>query len=100
MADVRITVVKRSLNKDLIDAYVPERSETAAPCSLFEDGQQFIVAGPFPSRPDGFCDWAWADIHRNVAMGCLGADLPPGCAFPSCTDGLRPVTFRIERIEE
>jgi uncharacterized repeat protein (TIGR04076 family) len=37
-------------------------------------------------------------------MILLGADLPwpktPGTAIACCTDGLRPVTLKIERIEE
>ena len=98
--NARVTVIKKAFNKDVIDKYVPEHGASAMVCPVFEEGQTFDVKGPFPSRPDGFCDWAWVDIHRNVAMACMGATLPPGCAFPCCSDGLRPVTFRVEPIEE
>jgi uncharacterized repeat protein (TIGR04076 family) len=32
-------------------------------------------------------------------MACMGAELPAGCAFTCCSDGLRPVTFRIEAVD-
>jgi len=97
--DARITIVKRSLNDDLIETYFPEREGKLMACPAFKDGQVFEIKGIFPTKPEGFCDWAWSDIQRNVAMACMGAKLPSGCAFTCCTDGLRPVTFRIEAIE-
>ena len=97
--DARITVVKRSLNEDLIQTYFPEHVGKLTACPVFEDGQVFEIKGIFPSKPEGFCDWAWADIQRNVAMACMGADMPSGCQFTCCSDGLRPVTFRIEAVE-
>ena len=97
--DARITVVKRSLNEDLIQTYFPEHVGKLPSCPVFKDGQVFETKGIFPSKPEGFCDWAWADIQRNVAMACMGADMPSGCQFTCCSDGLRPVTFRIEAVE-
>jgi len=97
--DARITVVKRAFHKDLIEEHLPERAAEATPCPVFEDGQAFEIKGPFPAKPEGFCDWAWVDIQRNVAMACMGAELPAGCAFTCCSDGLRPVIFRIQAVE-
>ena len=97
--DARITVVKRAFHEDLINEYFPEAEGNPTPCPVFQDGQTFAIKGIFPAKPDGFCDWAWGDIHRNVAMACMGATLPAGYAFTCCSDGLRPVTFRIEVVE-
>ena len=97
--DARITVMKRTLHEDLIREHFPESVERMTACPVFEDGQVFDIKGIFPSKPEGFCDLAWADIQRNVAMACMGAKMPSGCAFTCCSDGLRPVTFRIEAIE-
>jgi uncharacterized repeat protein (TIGR04076 family) len=102
---VRITVVKRSVHEDLIDAHIDRERypDGLAACGAFADGQSFVVED-FPRKPDGFCDWAWADIQRDVAMILFGASMPwirqPETAITCCTDGLRPVSFRVERIEE
>jgi len=52
--------------------------------------------------PEGFCSWAWADIQRDVIHMGLGGDFPwmkkPGVMISCCTDGLRPVVFKLERI--
>jgi uncharacterized repeat protein (TIGR04076 family) len=97
---VRITVVKRSLNEDIVEAYFPERKGKIVPCGVFQDGQVFEIKGRVPEKPQGFCDWAWVDIHQIVAMAFVGVEPPHGLAFPCCTDGLRPVTFRIESVKD
>ena len=52
--------------------------------------------------PPGFCGWAWADLQRDVAHLALGGDFPwikqPGTMITTCTDGLRPVVFKLERL--
>ena len=96
----RITVIKKAFHEDVIAKYFPERLGKAAICSVFQEGQMFVVDGPFPAKPDGFCDWAWTDIHKVVALTMMGANPTPGTEFTCCSDGLRPVTFRIQRIEE
>ena len=97
--DARITVMQRALHTELIEEHFPARAADMAACPVFQVGQTFEIKGIFPTKPDGFCDWAWADIQRNVAMACMGATMPSGCAFTCCSDGLRPVTFRIEAVE-
>jgi len=84
----RITVIKKAFHKDVIDQYLPEIAEQAEICQVF------------PTKPDGFCDWAWTDIHKTVALTMMGANPTPGTEFSCCSDGLRPVTFRIERLED
>ena len=98
--NARITVIMKAFNKDVIDTYLPEYAKKATPCAVFEEGQVFDIKGPFPAMPKGFCYWAWCDIQRNVAMACMGAKLPSGCEFTCCSDGLRPVTFRIEPVAD
>jgi len=100
MANARITVVKKAFHKDLIDEYLPHLSDQAEICPVFQVGQTFEIEGPFGAKPEGFCDWAWADIRKVVALIMMGANPTPGTEFTCCSDGLRPVTFRIQRIEE
>ncbi|MDD5263415.1 MAG: TIGR04076 family protein [Candidatus Bipolaricaulis sp.] len=96
--NARITVIKRALNIDLVETHLADCLSVARPCSVFREGMTFDVKGPFPEKPQGFCDWAWVAIYPNLALACAGAELSAGVAFPCCTDGLRPVTFQIEKI--
>ena len=104
MSEVQIKVAKRAVYEDLIQDYVnAERFPNGfSACPRFEEGQTFCVQ--WPKKPDGFpCDWAWADIQRAVAMIGFGANPPwinrPGTTVICCNDGLRPVTFVVERVE-
>ncbi|MBU1049817.1 TIGR04076 family protein [Candidatus Bipolaricaulota bacterium] len=104
MSQVRISVAKRALYQDLVNEYVKRELFPGGfgLCSRFIEGQSYLV--DWPAKPDGFpCDWAWADIQRAAAMIGFGADAPwvnrPGTTVICCNDGLRPVTFVIERVE-
>lgn len=106
MAKVRITVVKRALHDDLVKRYInrDRYPDGFGVCSLWEEGQQFDIED-WPAKPDGFpCDWAWADIQRDVAMVMFGGNPPwmvrDGMALTCCSDGFRPVSFLVERLEE
>jgi len=100
---LRITVLKRAAFEDLIEAYVPQgRKVSYGPCDRFEDGQVFDVRGGVP--PSGFCARAWASVFGDLAVVELGGNAPwidrPRTMITCCNDGLTPVVFRIERIEE
>ena len=99
----RVTVIKRAAFSDLIEEYVAEgRKATYGPCKKFEDGQVFEVRGGVP--PAGFCARAWASIFGDLAVVELGGDAPwinrTNTMITCCNDGLTPVVFRIERLEE
>lgn len=45
--------------------------------------------------PEGFCGWAWADMQKLVyGMARGGQDVFVTC----CTDGYRPVVFKLEKV--
>ena len=98
----KITVLKKFVLGDLADEFVVDelKSKGFGVCDEFELGQEFILE--VPNKPDGFCSWAWADINRDVVAIMGGADFnwinKEGVAIACCTDGLRPVVFKIERI--
>lgn len=102
MSKCKITVVKRTIHQDLADEYLSDSRENFGPCQAYEDGQEFILES-FPLKPEGFCDWAWADIHRDVVAIMFDGSYPwikqSGTTITCCTDGLRPVIFKVERIE-
>jgi uncharacterized repeat protein (TIGR04076 family) len=100
MAKCRITVLRTMLNQDIIDQYT-EPELNLGVCSRLKEGQKFIVEHPL-AQPEGFCDWAWTDIKRDVTVVAFGGNFPwlknEGTMITSCTDGLRPVVFLLERI--
>ena len=87
----KITVVKRAVEQELADRY---RDGKVTQCEVFKDGQEFTLSEPW-SPPTGFCAWAWADIRSYVMSNFHGGDFP---TVACCTDGFRPVHFRIERV--
>jgi uncharacterized repeat protein (TIGR04076 family) len=103
MASCKITVLKCTFHQDLFDAFATaEAAQQAGPCPLFQEGQEFVLDLPW-AIPEGFCNWAWADMRPCVYAACLGADLPgaksSGTFITCCTDGFRPVIFKVERVE-
>lgn len=104
MAKVKITVVERTFNEEISKKYGSEAflaGRGFGPCPNFEDGQIFILDGL--GKPHGFCNWAWADIHREVRTVAFGGEFPwvstPKSAITCCTDGMKPVVFKVERVE-
>lgn len=96
-ADVKITVLRRSVNEDFLREYAKSIWEA---CDMFTDGQEFICDGI--KIPEGFCGWAWADLHQFVLTLARGGNfvgVKPGVFISNCTDGFRPVSFKLERIE-
>ena len=103
MYGVRITVVKTEFYPDLVEDVDTTVEGNFGPCPVFKVGQIFDVAN-IDSIPAGFCSWAWADIERDVAMILFGATPQPvlknrHSIYSSCDEGLRPVVFKIERID-
>ena len=104
MSHVRITVVKKACHQDLLETYLADAQKERGfgICTAFEEGQTFEVERLQP--PEGFCPWAWSDIQRDVAMVQFGTGYPwvgpENTAISCCTDGFRPVTFKIERVDE
>lgn len=102
-AKVKITVLKTLYHEDLVDEYLlPECKAAYGPCYRHHVGQEFIIDSF--NKPEGFCSWAWADIHREFISVMFHSQFSvskdPGCIIASCTDGLRPVVFKVERLEE
>ncbi len=99
MSKVKITVLKRTIFPDVVDEFL---SSGTSPCEIFQDGQEFILDS-VTVPPEGFCAWAYADIHKYIVLvkydGNFGLK-QEGTAIACCTDGFRPVVFKIERVEQ
>ena len=104
ISEVKITVLKRVDPSVIFDGKVPNRPGTDEKynvCNAFEDGQEFIV-GLDGNQPEGFCGWAWRDVYKDLSVLRFGGNFPwleKGIAITCCTDGIRPVSFKMERLQ-
>ena len=102
MPKCKVTVLKKLLYQDLADEYRVDAADHV-PCERFEVGQEFVIDHPYV-MPENFCTWAWADIHRDILTVAAGGDLPwmkqRGLLISGCTDWIRPVIFKIEKMQE
>jgi len=100
LTDVKITVIAKLKPGEVFDELAADGFNPV--CDGVELDQVFLSKNL--NMPEGFCSWAWADIQRDVSHLGLGGNFrwinQPGKMVSSCTDGLRPVVFKLERIEE
>lgn len=97
---VKITVLKRLFIEEAVARYA---ANDWVPCTTFAEGDEFIVDKGCCTIPEGFCGWAWADLHKYVVALARGGNFSgslPGKTVVACTDGYRPVIFALERIED
>lgn len=102
MKKVKITVMKKTFNKELADQY---GCSGIQPCHIYEVGQEFISEEA--CKPDGICEDAWTAFGKYVFALATGAELfwtdwidKKHICINSCNDGLRPVIFKLEVIED
>jgi uncharacterized repeat protein (TIGR04076 family) len=100
MVDCRITVLRRTINEDFAKEYSKDKIEL---CPRNSEGQVYISIDG--AKPDGFCDYAWRDIYKYVFTlnfdGNFGVWMKDqNTVITCCTDGIRPVFYKIERIED
>lgn len=100
MIKCKITVLKRECYTDIAKE---QGVLDLTPCPVLKEGHEFITKGIFGNDiPDGFCYMAWQALVMpvNVLIGggkVLGHD---DVHIACCTDGLRPVVFKLEKMEE
>jgi uncharacterized repeat protein (TIGR04076 family) len=97
----KITVLRKMFNQDFSKKFC---QEPVTPCPVFTEGQEFIYDHSGDgNKPTRFCEHAWNDIyptvmtlaHKGTFLGWMKED---GISIVCCTDGIRPVVFKIERI--
>lgn len=97
----KITVLKTTVNRDLIDEYAEDEYKDIGPCERYKEGQEFVVDAS-AAPPEDFCVWAWADIRKDMLTVAFGGDVPGinrfGTVITGCTDWFRPVIFKVERL--
>jgi uncharacterized repeat protein (TIGR04076 family) len=88
---VKITVLRRDYEKEFVEKL---KTGPKSACTRFTDNQEFTVTSQW-AMPEKFCAWAWADIRPYIPM-VFGQGNPIAVC---CTDGFRPVFFKVERID-
>ena len=86
MKKIKITVLRKTCHRDLMEQY---ENPIEHACDLYE-GQVFTTDGW--RKPDGLCDGG-----TNIYDGWMKN---PASAMISCNDGFRPVSFLIETLEK
>ena len=103
MPKCKVTVIRREFFPDLAEKYLADPN--TGKCSRFEDGQEFIFERDHQLK-GGFCTEAWSAINRYVFTHLYGGTIMPGWTkddkvmISCCNDGVRPVIFKIERIDD
>lgn len=108
---IKITVLKRAFNEELAQLYGVEELER---CPEFEENEEYILEAnqcmncyQTLEKPEGFCEDAWQSIQKYVLALVYGSNDDkkfqfndwikiPGVAICSCSDGIRPVIFKVE----
>ena len=100
MKSVKITVLKQTQHKDLIQKY---ENPIEHACTL-RVGDTFVSVNA--QKPENLCDSAWESMEKFVKeLAAGGGNFFDGwmknkhSAMISCNDGFRPVTFYIETVE-
>ena len=98
---LKITVLKRMEPSEIFEEMPVKEQDWMVPCRRYTDGQEIIVEENL-QMPEGFCQSACVAIFPTIRTLGFGGNLPyfdeRGTAISCCTDGMRPVIFKIERI--
>ena len=65
MVKCKITVLKKTIHQDLAEEYC--KNPKTEICANFQEGEEFITDSS-TRMPDGFCGYAWIDLHSLVLV--------------------------------
>ncbi|KKL87077.1 hypothetical protein LCGC14_1938310 [marine sediment metagenome] len=102
MINYKITVVKVFEPKDVIGHdFIRPSGESIPKCSFVKENQKFLV-DEMLTPPEGFCPHAWYGIFKEIWMLRNGNGYPDWTGedtlYATCLDGIRPVCFKIEKL--
>ncbi|MCE7744796.1 MAG: TIGR04076 family protein [Candidatus Heimdallarchaeota archaeon] len=101
--ETKITVVKVLEPKDIIgEDFILDSGEKIPKCPFFSEGDEFIV-NKWGEKPEKFCQFAFYSISKFVDVLRLGGGYDDWTGkdtlYGVCHDGIRPVCFKIQRLE-
>jgi len=100
MEKIKITVLRRTINEDFAKKYSKHKIEL---CPKNTEGQVYISIDG--AKPENFCDFAWIDIYKYVFALLFKGNFDMwmrdlSTVITCCTDGIRPVFYKIERMND
>lgn len=107
MPKVRISVLRRNYFPELASRYC--MNPDPGPCVRFDEDYSIVIdqdAYFSMQIPGGFCAEAWHCISHYVYAALQGGAVMGGwmaddrVMIASCNDGVRPVVFKIERLDD
>jgi uncharacterized repeat protein (TIGR04076 family) len=100
--NVKITVIKKFSPEDIFGHEIINHSTgKAIPMCSMEKGKEYVVDNLY-DMPDDFCPRVWYDSHDIITTYFFGGDFEypeTGATYVTCNDGVRPVIFKIEKID-
>jgi uncharacterized repeat protein (TIGR04076 family) len=102
MYEVKITVLKRFHPQEVFEVSPVTPVEPMKTCELLQEGDTYTSSGG--TMPREFpCTSAWIALYPYVRAISFGGTMPwleeEGVSITCCPDGLRPVVFKIERLD-
>ena len=103
MSKVKISVIRKFSPKEVLGhEFIRPNGNPIVPCGI-QVGEVYVV-DETGNMPEGFCHHAWFGLYKNVSVLRNGGGFPnwtgENMIFTACPDGIRPVIFKLERIEE
>lgn len=106
MPKCKITVIKKNYFPEIAQEYCA--NPNPGPCDVYEEGQEFIIDSEsyFNNVHGGLCSEAWHAISHYVYAAIQGGTIMEGwmnddkVMVACCNDGVRPVAFKLERIDD
>ena len=103
MRKIKLTVLKRTLHEDLVKEYGAGGDFSF--CPRHKEGETIIIENG--EKPEELCEEAWAAFGRYAFAMAHGTEIfwkdwisKKNLTVNSCNDGLRPVIFKMECIED
>ena len=102
---VKVTIQKKVDPSYIFDGKVPNqpgKGRSYMICPL-DEKKEWIVEKD-GKMPEGFCSWAWRDLYKDLAVLRHGGGFEDWVELPymftSCSDGIRPVSFKLEVLRD
>lgn len=101
---LKITVIKTTHTSEVFPTLPEGCIENFEPvCPRFKVGQTFTVDKDGNCSEEFPCAWAWNDNYAVITAMQAGGHFcqkRAGVQYTCCTDGLRPVVFKVEWLNE
>jgi len=98
---LKITVLRRFHPEEVFSEKQLEGKDQTV-CDKYEDGQVMYLNEKW-EMPEGFCQFAWHALFNEITHLRFGGTYPwfndQAASINCCTDGLRPVVFKLEVVD-